>query len=119
MNSSEKAPFKHGLIPIWLHVTISMVGSIGGFLGALALGAMLLHRLKLSGQTSEGIALFASISFVATVVPMFVMYKFVPARCSKCCGRCWAPNPRGNDTVKYHCEHCGKSVDTGIGGGGG
>jgi hypothetical protein len=32
MTSDEKASFKHGLIPVWLHVTISMAGSIGGFL---------------------------------------------------------------------------------------
>ncbi|HEY8665822.1 MAG TPA: hypothetical protein VIL86_04110 [Tepidisphaeraceae bacterium] len=89
-----------------------MVATIGGFVGALLLAVVILHRLMLSGQSLAGCAVYAAIAFVAVMTPMLMMYKLIPARCAKCGGRCWASNPRGNATVKYVCEHCGRVVDT-------
>jgi hypothetical protein len=119
MPVDEPVTFKRGWVPIWVHVTIALVAVITGFIGALVLGVVVLHRLGLSGQSLAGFGIFAGLSFAAVIIPMVVMYKLVPARCARCGGRCWAPNPRGNDTVKYTCEHCGRVVDTHMRGGAG
>jgi hypothetical protein len=115
--ATKASPYKRGLIPIWLHVVISMTSVIIGFVGALTLGVVVLHRLRLSGQSLVGFAMFALPVFAAVLVPMYVMYKWVPARCCQCGGRCWAPSPKRNDTLKYICEHCGNVVDTRMRGG--
>ncbi len=119
MPLNEPARFRRGLVPIWLHVAISMVMSISCFIAALSLAVVVLHRLGLSGQSPRGFAIYALFSVVAVMIPMLVMYKLVPAKCFKCGGRCWAPNPRGNATLKYICENCGRIVDTSMRGGDG
>ena len=84
MPLTPPAPIRRGLIPIWLHVSISLVDSIAGFFGALVLAVMVLHRLALPSQSFTGIAIYASFSFVLTALPMLLMFKLVPARCGDC-----------------------------------
>jgi hypothetical protein len=115
--AKQQLPFARGWIPIWLHVAISMGMAIAGFVGGLLFAEVVIHRLALSGESLPGFGIYTALSIVSMIVPVALMHKFVPARCSQCGGRCWAPKPRGSKTVKYICENCGCTVDTQMRGG--
>jgi len=109
----EPSSFKRGWMPIWLHVTISMALMAIAFVSVFMLPVIVLHRFALFSLSSRvSAAIYLVLAVVATITPQVLMYKLVPAKCSSCGGRCWAPFPRRKNTLKYICEHCGRVVDT-------
>src|SRR5277367_5073515 len=91
-----EAPSSHrrGWLPVWLHLIISIIILLIGFLASLAVTAVVNHHFRLSGQGLPGIAVMIAAFVVGTGLPMLIMMKCVPVRCSACGGRCWGRNSK-------------------------
>ena len=102
-------------LPIWLHLTLTILVTVGGFFGGAFAGASLFFGVwSLAGGAigfapdsscrtcACGVAFFGG-ALVGLLGGQILMTLCVPARCPRCGGRAYH---RGGRPITYHCRDC-------------
>ena len=90
------------LLPVWLHLTLSILAQLGGALGLTVVALLNMHRFEEAG-IHVAIPFFGAF-ILGFLIPRLAFRFVIRAKCPECSG---PATFHGGRPVTYECADCG------------
>jgi hypothetical protein len=92
-----------GVLPIWVHLSILVVGSMFGFFTGPAMMIFAMTRFNLRSVGCGEIIWWLATPFIGLAIAQTVLMRLLPAKCPACGGRTFCVSMRPQ---LYRCQDC-------------